>query len=241
MLRTVFWYGIGWSYLLLTFPAILIIKFLDIRQKYSARDKLAGKITRHLARFLFYLTGSSIKLTGMENIPRDQAALYVSNHQSHLDNAVIHGFIDVPKGFVSIVEAQKIPVLRTWMKYMQCVFLDRSDPKQTVGCINHSIKLLKSGHSMVIFPEGKLSSSETVGEFKGGCIRLAVKAGVPVVPITLKNSYKVISKDGRKIRSAAVESIISSPIPTKGIEKGEEEKLANYVRDIIIGNSTSQN
>jgi len=237
MLRTAFWYGVGWSYLILTSPLMLIAKFFDMQKRYAARDIFVGRFTRHLARVLFYLTGSSLKITGMENVPRDQPVLFISNHQGHLDNAVIHGFIDVQKGFFSIVEARKIPILSSWMSHMQCVFLDRGNLKQTAGCINQGIKLLKSGHSMIIFPEGKLSDSDTVGEFKGNCTRIAAKAGVSIIPISLKNTYKAISKDGSKIRPAAVECIISSAIPTKNLEKGDSEKLSCEIREIIIKNS----
>ena len=237
MLRTAFWYGVGWSYLILTSPMMLIAKFFDVQKKYSARDIFVSLFTRHLARFLFYLTGSSLNVTGMENVPRDQPVLFVSNHQGHLDNAVIHGFIDVQKGFFSIVEAQKIPVLSSWMNHMQCIFLDRGNLRQTAGCINQGIQLLKSGHSMIIFPEGKLSDSNTVGEFKGNYVRIAAKAGVSIIPISLKNTYKGISKDGSRIRPAAVECIISSAIPTKNLEKEDTEKLSQEIREIIIRNA----
>jgi 1-acyl-sn-glycerol-3-phosphate acyltransferase len=153
-----------------------------------------------------------------------------------MDNAIIHGFINKRKGFVSIIEVLRFPILRTWMKYMKCVFLDRKDIRQTYKCIEKGISLLKEGHSMVIFPEGKLNSGGEVAEFQNGCLRMALKAGVPIVPITLKDSYRVMTKNGSRIRAAKVECIISKPLSTTNITKEEEKEYVKTVREIIISN-----
>jgi len=197
---------------------------------------LADKFTRSFAKLLFFLSGSTIRVVGKENIPKGQPVLFVSNHQSHMDSVIIHGFIDIPKGFISIVEVKKLPILRTWMKYIKCVFMDRSNSRQVFMCIEQSIGLLKQGHSMVIYPEGRLSDGETVVEFKNGCLRIAIKAGVPIVPITIRGSHKVMTKNGSRIKPAAIECIISEPIHTKDIGKDEEKNLVKNVRDIIISN-----
>lgn len=236
MFRTGIWYIFGWLYLILTSPLLLKVIYLEKCKKNNEKDSYSGKFTRKFSRFMFYLTGSKIKITGQENVPDNQPVLFVSNHQSHIDSAVIHGFINGLKGFVSIVEAKKIPILGTWMKHINCVFMDRSDPRQTLMCINQSIKLLKQGHSMIIYPEGKLSDGVEVAEFQKGCLRLAVKAGVPIIPITIKGSHKLMTKNGREIRPVVVECIISEPVLTKGIQKDEEKKLVNTVRDIIVKN-----
>jgi len=239
MFRTFFWYVLGWAYLIITLPVLLRVKYLEKHNRNNKKDYLAYKFTRGFAKFLFYLTGSTIKISGKENIPKSGAVLFVSNHQSHIDNVIIHGFVDVPKGFISIVEVKKIPILSTWMKYMKCVFMDRSDLRQTLICINQGIEFLKQGHSMVIYPEGKLSEGQTVGEFKNGCLKLAIKAGVPIVPIIIRSSYKVMTKDGSRIKSAEVECIISKPVPTNTIKKDDEKELVNMIRDIIIENISS--
>lgn len=234
MLKTIYCYTLGWLYLIITYPYLLWVKNLGKRNKIQVMDYKVYKFTRRLCKFLFRITGSTLKVSGMENVPKNQPVLFVSNHESHADSTIIHGYIDVPKGFVSIVEVLKFPIFRSWMKLMKCVFLDRGDIKQTFTCIEEGVNFLKQGHSMVIFPEGKLSDDDTVGEFKKGCLRLAVKAGVPIIPITLKGSYRIMKKDGSYIRAAAVECIISKPIPTAGLGKDDEKKLVDTVREIII-------
>jgi 1-acyl-sn-glycerol-3-phosphate acyltransferase len=65
------------------------------------KDILINKHTGKIARFLFYLTGSTINVTGIEKIPDGQQVLFVSNHQSHMDSIIIHGFIDIHKGLMN--------------------------------------------------------------------------------------------------------------------------------------------
>lgn len=236
MLRTICCYTFGGLYLMVTYPLLLRARYLEKNSKLKELDRFVLSFTKKLSIFLYWLTGSSVKITGLDNVPIDQPVLFVSNHQSHMDSIIIQGYIDVPKGFVSIVEVLRFPILRTWMKYMKCVFLDRGDIKQMFTCIEESVKSLRQGHSMVIFPEGRFSECDTVGEFKKGCLKMAIKAGVPVVPITLKGSDKIMTKDGSRITGAAVECIISKPIQTVGLDKEEEKKLVEVVRDIIIKN-----
>lgn len=235
-IRTIIWYTIGWAYLVLTYPVLLRVKYLNKIGSDEKRDKLAFKSTTKLAKLLFYVTGSKIKIIGLENIPTDDPVLFVSNHQGHMDSVIIHAFINKPKGFISIVEAFKFPILSSWMKYMKCVFIDRKDARQSLSCINEGINNLKNNHSMVVFPEGKLSNNETVGEFNRGWLKLATKSGAPIIPITIKNSYKILSNNGSRVRAASVACIISKPIYIDTLKKKDEIEFIDNLRAIIQKN-----
>lgn len=234
MLRTIFCYTIGFVYALFKLLILQLANYFEKAEESQEFDNYVYRQTGKLSRFLFYLTGSKIKVIGREKIPCNQQVLFVSNHQSHMDSIIIHGFIGVPKGFVSIVNVSKTPVLSTLMKYMKCVFLDRNDIRQMFKCIEEATELLKKGHSMVIFPEGKLSECDEVGEFQKGSLRMAIKAGVPIVPITLKNSWRIMNRKGLNIKPAHVECIISNPIEAVALNKEEESKLVKIVRDAIV-------
>lgn len=236
MLRTIVWYALGWTFLFITFPALWRVKYLEKRGKLDERDQFANKFSMFLARGLFIFTGSTIKVKGTENIPNGQSVLFVSNHQSHMDSAIIHGFIKCPKGFIADKEVNNIPILRTWMKYMKCILIDRGNVRENIHSMEKSINILKSGHSMVIYPEGKLDEGRRPGNFKKGCIKLAVQAGVPIIPVTMINSAHVMNKKGSKIRSSAVECIISKPISAAYLENKPESQIIQEIRDIIVKN-----
>lgn len=236
MIRTFFWYFRSWAYIILTLPVLLRIIYLDRRGRAEERDALTDRYSTKAARRLFKFTGSSVRITGLENVPGNAPVLFVSNHQSHVDNIVIHGFINVRKGFVSIVEVLRIPILSTILKYMQCVFIDRADIRQTLGCMETAAGILKAGRSMVIFPEGRINEDGVPSEFKKGCLKLALKAGVPIVPVTLKNTRGVMNKDGSRICAAEVECVISPPVGTDVSGRADEARLMEKVRNIIVEN-----
>ena len=236
MLKTIYCYTVAGLYLIVTLPFLWRVKYLDKHDRIHERDSMTNRVVKNIAVFFFRSTGSTIKVTGADNIPKDQAVLIVSNHQGHMDNLIIVGFIDIPKGFVSIVSVLKYPIVSIWMKYINSIFIDRDNLRQTYACIEEGVRILKQGHSMTIFPEGKVSDCDTVGEFKKGCLKLAIKAGVPILPVTIKGSYKIMSKYGKGIKAAAVECIISKPVITAGLTKDEEKKLIDVVRDAIVKN-----
>lgn len=236
MFKTFFCYFLAWAYIIITLPVLLRVIYLDRKGRAIERDGLAYKYSTRFARRLFNFTGSTLRVTGLENVPRNTPVLFVSNHQSHIDNLIIHGFIDIPKGFVSIVEMLRVPILRTMMKYMKCVFIDRSDIRKTLHCMEAAVDILKSGHSMVIFPEGKVNEDGVLSEFKKGCLKLALRASVPIVPITLRNTHKIMNKDGSRVFAADVECIISPPVSSNVSGKTDEILLIEKVRNIIYQN-----
>lgn len=239
MFRTMIWYTLGWIYMFITLPALLRVKYLEKRGRVEERDRFACKFSMSLARGLFFLTGSSITVKGIENIPVGQPVLFVSNHQSHMDSAIIHGFIKLPKGFIADKEVKNIPILSTWMKYMKCIFIDRDDIRHNVHSMEESVRLLREGHSMVIYPEGSLDEGIQLGNFKRGCIKLAVKAGVPIVPVTIINSFRVMNKDGSKIRAASVQCVISQPVHAATLKDNVESMMIRKIIEIIAENLVS--
>ncbi len=236
MFRTILWHTVGWIYLVFTSPMLIKVKYLDSKKRSEDKASFVNKYTQRFTRFLFYLTGSKLDIKGLDNIPAEGPVLFVCNHQSHLDSAIVHGFIPKSMAFISIVEVLKFPILRNWMKHLDCVFMDRGNIRQSLACINQGIDILKGGRSMVLFPEGKLGDGITIGEFKRGSIRLATKSGVPIIPITIKNSGLVMNKNATKIKPANVECIISSPVNPEDYKNDDEKLLMEKIRGIIVSN-----
>jgi 1-acyl-sn-glycerol-3-phosphate acyltransferase len=236
MLRTAVWYCFGWITLVLTYPLIWIIRLAGAGSNISRHDAIASRASSWLCRVLFHLTGSSVSITGSENLPEQGAVLFVSNHQGHFDSLIIHGFISRPKGFISIVEILRIPIIRSWMRQIRCVFLDRKDARQSSECINQAIEELKSGHSMVVFPEGKLNDGKITDEFNRGWLRLATRSGVPIIPVSISGSYKILARDGSRVRAARIECVISPPQFVDKIKKTDENLFISNLRAVILSN-----
>ena len=105
--------------------------------------------------------------------------------------------------------------------------------KQSAKTILEGIKLLKSGHSMVVFPEGKRSKCDEMGEFKAGSFKLATKSKVPIIPVTIDGSYKILEGSHYRICPAKVNVYIHEPIETANLSKESESKLPEMVEKII--------
>lgn len=178
-------------------------------------------------------TKSEVVVYGKENIPRNGNALFVSNHLSNLDFAVLLSEIQLPVGFLAKIELKKIPLIRTWMEYINCLFMDRSDIKQQVKTITEGITLLKSGHNLIVFPEGTRSKTGKIGEFKAGSFKLATKAKVPIIPITITGTNEVVEGNNYKIVPRKIEMYIHEPIDVENMEKEDLGKLHKIVQDIV--------
>lgn len=232
--RMLVWYALTILFLVFSYPTIFYARYLHYVQKYARRDWFANIVLSRMARLIFYMSGSRIKLIGKENIPKDEPVIFVSNHQGHLDSIIIQGFIRKPKGFVSIKEYERLPILGSWMTYTGSVFIDRGNLRQTFLTMNQAIDNLNRGQSMVVFPEGKLNDGIRTFEFERGWLRLATKSGVPIVPITIKGSYKILSYNGRRMRPSRIECIISKPIRNYDLRRENEREFIDNLRSIIM-------
>lgn len=235
MLRSIVWYIVFFSSLILKIPAMIRTKTLTKKGLNEERDKLVYKNTTSWARTLLKIAGVKVTVHGVENIPKDTNVLYIGNHQGNFDIPIYMSEIPGLKGFVSKIEVKKIPGVRTWMEYMYCVFMDRSSLRKSGEAIIEGIKILKKGHSLVIFPEGTRSKGDKMGDFKAGSFKLATKSKVPIVPVTMSGSYKIMENNKNKwmVKPAVVDLYIHPAIETANLSKEEQDSLITNVYEII--------
>ena len=232
-MRTLYWYVSFFFTLLGTIPKLSKVKRLEKQGKLEERDAYIHQVSKKWMLDNIRRSGSTVEVNGLEHLPENETVVYISNHQGNFDIPLIMGYIDKPKGFISKIEAQKIPIVVKWMELIHCVFMDRSTLKGSAGAIIQGIKVLKEGHSLVIFPEGTRSRSDEMGEFKHASFKLATKPGVPIVPITIDGSYKIMEQNHNKITPSHVTLTIHPAIPTKGLSKEALEALPDQVAATI--------
>ncbi|KJZ87355.1 hypothetical protein ClosIBUN22A_CONTIG54g01067 [Clostridium sp. IBUN22A] len=209
------------------------INILTKKGDSKKREAYIHTVTTQWAKFVMKLSGAKITVIGEENIPKDQTVLFIANHQSNFDIPLIMSSIDVPKGFIAKKELEKWPMISTWMKYINCIFMDRSNLRKSAEAIVEGAKLLKNGYSMVIFPEGTRSKGGPVEDFKAGSFKLATKSKCPIVPVTIDGTYKLLEANKNWIKADNVRLIIHPPIDVTSLSKEESENLHNTVRSII--------
>jgi len=235
--KTISWFVYLWWSMLI--PRFKLMK-LNRQGKEAERDACAHAIARNWAQSGLAMNGSSIHVTGIEHVPETGGLLFVANHQSNFDIPILVGHVPREKGFIAKLELLKVPSFGRWMKYIGCIFIDRNDARQSLETINEAAERIKAGHSLVIFPEGTRSADGTVGAFKAGSLRLAMKSGVPIVPITISGSKDIMPKGSSIIKSASVEVIISPPLMPEEFKGMDSRQIAEKVRNIIVSNMETE-
>lgn len=211
----------------------LKINSLTKKGDLQKRDYYIHKITTRWAKFVMKLAGAKITFIGEENIPKNQTVLFVANHQSNFDIPLLMSSINVPKGFIAKKELEKLPMISTWMRYIKCIFMDRSNLRKSAEAIVEGTKLLRGGYSMVIFPEGTRSKGAPIGDFKAGSFKLATKSKCPIVPVTIDGTYKLLEANNNWIKAADIRLVIHPPIDVTSLSKEESDNIHNIVRSII--------
>ncbi|PHV70650.1 1-acyl-sn-glycerol-3-phosphate acyltransferase [Sporanaerobium hydrogeniformans] len=232
-MRTIIWY-IGFVVTLLgNIPRLWKVNTLKKQGKMEEAEAYIHHVTSKWALGNVKRSGARVEVFGLENLPEKEPVVYISNHQSNFDIAILMSYIDRPKGFIAKVETLKIPLVRTWMRHIHCVFMDRSTLKGSAGAIVEGIKFLKEGHSLVIFPEGTRSKGDKMGSFKEASFKLATKPKVPIIPITIDGTYKLMEQNNNRIKPANVKLTIHPPLSTAHLTKEELQELPSKVYELI--------
>lgn len=236
MFRTLKWFIGFWASLIMLIPKSRKTRMFEESGDFEKRDKMVSEVVPNWARKLIELSGSEVEVVGRENLPKDETVLFVSNHQGNFDIPLLLGYIDKPKAFMAKKEMEKMPMVSTWMKYMQCVFMDRDNPRESLKAIKQGSEKLKEGYSMVIFPEGTRSEDGQLKEFKQGAFKLATKSKVPIVPVTISGSNRIMEKGSIKINPAKVRIVIAEPVEVTEEYVKDTKLLSEKIKSVIEAN-----
>ncbi len=218
--------------LLLMYPDIT--KLEKTRDKYDKKlfDEKVHNITTVWAKKQLTWAGVKVIVTGQENL-LEENVLFVSNHQGNFDIPVHMHYLSKPKGFIAKKSIENFPVVNRYMYVMNSLFIDRGNLKDAARVIVEGIKILKDGHSLIIYPEGTRSKSSTLGEFKSGAIKLATKSGVKIIPVSIDGTYKIMEANNNKIKKGTVRLHIHEPIDPTTMSKEELDNLNDNLKKII--------
>ena len=235
-MRTILWFIYFWIVIILLSPLEWWAFHLKKSGDRSKKERFVFPCVMAWAKSLLFFAGVKIEVEGKENIPKEGACVFAANHQGYFDIPVVLTSLDKPNGIVAKKEISKLPFIKGWMKLLDCVFIDRENARSAMKTINEAIEIVKSGRSMVIFPEGTRSKGGPVKDFKGGAFRICEKSGAPVVPVCINGTYKAMEANNYWIKPAKVKIKILPAIETKDMERARLKALADVVRDEIVRN-----
>ena len=220
-------------FLIISLP-IQLAEYIIGKYRPDIKDRSSLAIVKWAFRVVLFLSGTTVTVIGEENVPKDEPVLYIGNHRSYFD--ILITYVRVPRltGYMSKIEILRIPSLNTWMKYLHCVFLDRSDIKAGMQSILTAIDKIKSGISICIFPEGTRNRvDDTFLEFHNGSFKVAEKTGCAIVPMSINNTGQIFEDHIPRIKKAHVVLEYCKPIYMNELDKCDKRRIGALVQDVI--------
>lgn len=201
---------------------IALIDLLFIRRS----ERRAQAFPRFWGRVLCRLADVRVTVTGLENINPGQTYIFAGNHCSQFDIFAFQGYFSHDFRWIAKKELFRIPVFGQAMHRVGYIAIDRSRGRQAMKSLDEAAKRIAAGSSVLIFPEGTRSQDGIVRDFKAGAVLLAIKAGVPIVPIGFNGSYEVLPKGKFLPESGAIDIRIGPPLDTAAYRASDKQKLA---------------
>jgi len=210
-------------------PAIFIALF-------SKTGKAPFKMARPWAWLIMKTNRVKLVVEGLENIAKNNSYVFISNHSSNLDPLAVARAIPQTLRFVGKKSLAKIPIFGWACRLGKIIFIDRADSQAAVETINKTAKDLKDGISAYFFAEGTRSKDGHLQAFKKGGIVFAMRAKLPIVPITILGSHSLLPKNAFRIRPGIMKIIVGDPIDTSSYSENDKESVLQQVRSIISSN-----
>lgn len=232
MIKLLYYAYFGVFMLVVTAAGAVNTYFLR-KKSQEAADEYVYRAARNMCRHFMRISDTSAEVKGLENIP-EGPCVFVSNHQAIFDVFLMFSYIEKPFGFIAKKEIAGYPFIGFWIKSIHSVFMDRSSIKEGMKSINEGVERIRQGYSLVIFPEGTRSLKSEMAPFHKGSLKLAVKAGVPIVPITLDGTYRVL-ETGNQVRGHELKLTVHKPIIVSELADQDRKNLSDMVYGIIKG------
>ena len=177
--------------------------------------------------------GLDIAVKGKNNLEDYRPAVFCFNHQSSADFFIISKLLRKDVAGVAKKELEMTP-FGPLFKAMGAIFIDRSNKKNALQSMKEASKTIQSGTSIVIAPEGTRSGSKELGKFKKGAFHLAMKAGVPIIPIVIKNAYMAMPKGSSVFKPTHIEVEVLEPVDTSEWKAKHIDTYIEEVRSLYI-------
>ena len=222
-------------FLILSIP-VFLIEWLIGKVNPHARDISSLRIVQGAFYVIAFLSGCHVTVKGMENVPKDEAVLYIGNHRSYFDVVLTYARCPGLTSYMAKKEVARVPLLSTWMRFLHCLFLDRGDIKQGLKTILAAIDLIKEGISVCIFPEGTRSTGPEQTEllpFHEGSFKVATKTDCLIVPMAITNTSRIFEDHIPFIRSTDVVIEYGKPFRPSELTKEQKKGIGGYTRGII--------
>jgi 1-acyl-sn-glycerol-3-phosphate acyltransferase len=187
------------------------------------------------ARNWLRLSGMKVQVIGREQLNRNQTYVFVANHWSYLDAAPLFAFTGRRMGMIAKKELLNAPILGYSMGFVNVIAIDRSNKDRAVQSLKVATERLRAGISFGVCPEGTRARPGEMLSFKKGAFHMAAQAGVPIAPIALRNTDKLMGKGTREAWPGTIEMVFLPPVETSWVKDDSDlNALVQQVQQMIM-------
>ncbi len=199
-------------------------------------EKLTGD-TRRAADFITATAGDAalavlgvkVDLVGEENLHKYRPCVFILNHQSKFDLFLMMKLVRGKFSGVAKAEAANVPGFGRYMKMTDIAFLDRANSQKSIDALKPAVDRLKAGLSICIAPEGTRSWTPKLGKFKKGAFHMAMQAGVPIVPVVIRNAGEIMGRNDQTMRAGTLQVTV---LPGIDVSKWKPEELNERIAEV---------
>ncbi len=191
------------------------------------------KIARVWSRLLLRIAGLEVTVRGLENVPASGGCVIASNHLSLMDTPLVMAYLPLQFRFLAKKGLFRVPFIGGHLRRAGHIAIPREDPRGSLKAMAESARMIRErGVSALVFPEGGRSTG-VMTEFKEGAAYIAIKAGVPVVPVAIQGTREVLPMGSLLVRPGKVSLSIGKVIPTDGLTLQDRGELTARIRASI--------
>jgi putative phosphoserine phosphatase/1-acylglycerol-3-phosphate O-acyltransferase len=180
------------------------------------------------------LAGVDVRVDGEPYLWSHRPAVFIFNHKTNFDALIIGKLLRTDFTGVAKKELERHPIMGPAGRLMKVAFIDRGDAKKAVETMKPIMKLAQEGISIAIAPEGTRAKTRELLPFKKGAFRIAMAAGIPIVPIVIRNAEDIGARDGFFMRPGTVEVKVLPPISVADWSLDDLEERIDAVRDLFV-------
>lgn len=228
--RLLYWWSLFVAAMLLLIlgPPVLLVAWAARHREWVYPWALFG------GRAWLRLSGMKVKVRGLEHLDARQTYVFTSNHRSFLDTATLFAYLGRRIGMLAKKELLKVPILGYGMGFVNIMAIDRSNRQRAIETVQAATERIRSGVSFGVFADGTRALPGKLLPFKKGAFYMAIEAGVPIVPVAMKNTDMLMGKGTGEARPGTIEMVLLPPVPTLGLSTDADvEQLVARVHSQI--------
>jgi len=227
MLRTIWVAIIGAAITIFSGSGVILLSLVRPHSVWVDR------LIRLWASTILKAAGVKIRTENEVALKPEQHYVIIANHCSYLDIPSLQAGIHRPLRFMAKKSLFVIPIFGQALKISGFIPVDRNDRKTAKASFEMAAAQIRTGRTVVVFPEEGRSSTQEMKPFQRGAFLLALRSGLPIVPVAIRGTYDVLPATRLSIRPGEVTVVIGQPIETAQWSIRRREELASATKEQI--------